>query len=292
LTVPIVAAGVAAAAGTTALVATGGNDSTTVTTFGGGGSTTGTTQPPTNPSPSVPTTATTQPAQVKCRIAFGIDPDPPVGTEPLAVTFDNCATTGENLRFSYDFDGDGIVDFRGGQSACRVTRRYSLAGVSSAATTIAPATSTFRATVTGSCLDQGVTESQTFSVQVSQAGFRIKTGDQAPSARRLSWVSQLDIPEARGQVVVNGEAVVYAAAGRSAAAAVGRRGENRLEAQIVQGTGKAGTWRIDLGGTSSLVKGSLRVIAGEVEAVAGDAVVFRLSGKAGERVVLAFKTEK
>jgi len=98
------------------------------------------------------------------------------------------------------------------------------------------------------------------------------------------------VPEARGQMVVNGNALVYAGAGRVVLATQGRRGENRIEAQLVQGPDRAGTWRFELGPTASFEPGTLRVIAGDVVQVTADSVLFRLSGKAGERVVFAFKT--
>jgi hypothetical protein len=107
--------------------------------------------------------------------------------------------------------------------------------------------------------------------------------------RPLSWGSHLDVPEATGQVVVNGAAAVFAGRGRSTALATGRTGENRVEAQLVQGAGKPGTWRFDLP-AASLVPGSLRVLAGDVALLSGESVVFRLSGRAGERVVFSFRT--
>jgi hypothetical protein len=107
--------------------------------------------------------------------------------------------------------------------------------------------------------------------------------------RGLSWGSHLDVPEATGQIVVNGAAAVFAGPGRSTAVATGRIGENRVEAQLVQAAGKPGTWRFDLP-TSGLMPGSLRVLAGDVVSLSGESVVFRLSGRAGERVVFSFRT--
>jgi PKD repeat protein len=65
-----------------------------------------------------------------------------------------------------------------------------------------------------------------------------------------------------------------------------RTGDNRLEAQLQAGA--AGTWRLELAGVQGLVRGSLRVLAGEVVSLGPDAVVFRLKGRAGERVSLGF----
>jgi hypothetical protein len=91
--------------------------------------------------------------------------------------------------------------------------------------------------------------------------------------------------------VVNGEAAAFAAGGRSTAALRGRRGENRVEGHLVRGGG-AGTWRFELGTTASLEPGSLRVIAGEVALLTEDALVFKLSGRPGERVVFSFRTRR
>jgi PKD repeat protein len=43
------------------------------------------------------------------------------GTAPLLVTFDGCTSTGQNLRFGWDFDGDGVEDAR---DICRVQHVY------------------------------------------------------------------------------------------------------------------------------------------------------------------------
>jgi hypothetical protein len=67
-------------------------------------------------------------------------------------------------------------------------------------------------------------------------------------------------------------------------------GRHRLEATLVDAGGRPGTWRFDLGGLSP-VAGSLRVVAGEAALLGSSEVVFRLRGKAGERVVFAFEVE-
>jgi len=110
-------------------------------------------------------------------------------------------------------------------------------------------------------------------------------------AQSLTWSSQLDVAGASGQVVLNNTSTVFSAAGRSNGVAEGRRGPNRVEAQLVEGTGKPGIWRFEFGATPSFKVGSLRVVAGEVAAVTGDAVTFRLKGTPGERVVFTFETE-
>ena len=115
-----------------------------------------------------------------------------------------------------------------------------------------------------------------------------ETAIASSSALRLDLGSQLDVAGGSGQVVVNGTSLAFAGRGRSSLTARGRRGENRVEAQLVQATG-AGQWRFELRG-EGLEAGSLRVLAGEVALVSSDAVVFRMSGKPGERVVFTFRS--
>ena len=107
---------------------------------------------------------------------------------------------------------------------------------------------------------------------------------------QLVWMSKLEVPGASGQVLVNGSTAAFAGPGLSVGMAYGQRGENRVEARVVQGAGKPGTWRFELGSTANLVPGSLRVLAGSVTEVSGDALVFRLSGRPGERVMFTFRT--
>jgi hypothetical protein len=104
-----------------------------------------------------------------------------------------------------------------------------------------------------------------------------------------AWVSQLDVPEGRGQVVLNSSSVLFPGAGRVALAASARSGENRVEATLVQAAGKPGLWRFELA-ADHVVAGSLRVIAGPVALVTGDEVVFKMKGQPGERVVFTFRS--
>ena len=88
-------------------------------------------------------------------------------------------------------------------------------------------------------------------------------------------------------MVINGAEAIFPSRGRSLIRASAAAGETRVEATLVQGSGKPGTWRFELG--TGLEVGSLRVIAGEVVQLAGDTVVFRMKGTPGERVVFAFR---
>ena len=50
------------------------------------------------------------------------------GRSPLEVTFNMCRSfdpdTGDELKFRYDFDGDGFVDLAGGGGSCRASHEY------------------------------------------------------------------------------------------------------------------------------------------------------------------------
>jgi hypothetical protein len=110
-----------------------------------------------------------------------------------------------------------------------------------------------------------------------------------PLAVSTGLVSQLDVPGGRAQVVLNGSDAVFPARGRVALAGRPRSGENRVEATLVQATGQPGLWRFELGADQSVTPGSLRVIAGQVGLVTPDALVFRMKGRPGERVVFTFR---
>jgi hypothetical protein len=227
-----------------------------------------------------------------------VNPNPATGNDSVRVEFNMCLSQGENLKFTFDFDGDGVEDFRG---ACRVERLYELATVSALApssTFVDPcvqvikkyerhdrlrgfriarppviASQTNLVTVNGSPRPPSASSADSVSGETSSA---------PSSAQRLELGSQLDVAGGSGQVVVNGTSLAFAGRGRSALTARGRRGENRVEAQLVQATG-SGQWRFELR-SDALEAGSLRVLAGEVALVSSDAVVFRMNGKPGEVV--------
>jgi len=106
------------------------------------------------------------------------------------------------------------------------------------------------------------------------------------------WSSDLKLDGGRLQVVVNGDSVTYPDRGRTFGTSRLRGGENRMEATVVEGAGKGGSWRIDLGGSEAVAAGSLRVIAGEVESITSTAITFRLKGLAGERVAFVFVNKR
>ncbi|MET0556141.1 MAG: PKD domain-containing protein [Vicinamibacteria bacterium] len=104
--------------------------------------------------------------------------------------------------------------------------------------------------------------------------------------RSSTVTSRLEAAGARLQATLNGAPLAPPAPGASVWTVEPRAGDNRLEAQVQAGA--AGTWRVELAGVPGLERGSLRVLTGEVVSIGPDAVVFRLKGRAGERVGLAF----
>lgn len=114
-------------------------------------------------------------------------------------------------------------------------------------------------------------------------------GSPAPlSARKIVWVSQLDVAGGRGQVILNGRSVSFPGAGRAHGMGDAARGANRIEAILAEGRGEGGLWQFDLG-ESEIEAGSLTVVAGEVAELKPQAITFRLKGQAGERVVFTFR---
>lgn len=293
----VIGAGVAVAgAAAGGIAAASGSDNPT-TTFPGTTPTTVTTTTTSTTS----TTVTVPPQQQFFTFDFNVSPKN--GIEPLDVLVNMCGSSPVgSLRYFYDFDGDGNFDFQGpGPGNCQQTRAFSLLGVGPAGR---PPPSTqkpkMRVFDVMGCAEPRVEDLQPQARQCQTAMVTVEenqslkanpiTIQRDGAVRRLAWSTQLDVPNGSGQVVVNGSSAVFSGPGRSNAVAVGRRGENRIEAQLVQAGGKPGTWRFELAATSSLEAGSIRVVAGDVALLTGDAVVFQLKGTPGERVVFTFRT--
>jgi hypothetical protein len=116
---------------------------------------------------------------------------------------------------------------------------------------------------------------------IRQAGLLL-----APApATTASWSSLLELPGGRGQIAFDG-ALVSAADGARAQAALVSPGRHRVEGVLLAAAERPGTWRFELAGVRP---GSLRVVAGTALAVTAGAVVFRLDGRAGERVAFTFE---
>jgi hypothetical protein len=108
----------------------------------------------------------------------------------------------------------------------------------------------------------------------------------------LAWRHQLDVAAGTGQVLLNGATTVASGPGLNSAQALGRPGENRIEGRLTRASGRAGTWRFELGANLRLEPGSIRILAGEPAVVTGDAVVFRLRGRPGEQVSFTFRLKR
>jgi hypothetical protein len=104
----------------------------------------------------------------------------------------------------------------------------------------------------------------------------------------VAWTSQLDVAGGAGQVVL-GTAAAYPGHGAVNGAASVPCGDGHLEAVLVRAAGRAGTWRLALEG-GDVQPESVRPVAGEVMLATSGAVVFRVHGRAGERLVLSFRT--
>jgi PKD repeat protein len=118
------------------------------------------------------------------------------------------------------------------------------------------------------------------------AAFAIPLVTDALRGRAATVVSRLDAAGARALATLNGAPLAPPSPGMSTWTIEPRAGDNRLEAQLAEGA--TGTWRLELAGVPGLERGTLRVLAGEVVSLGADVVVFRLKGRSGERVVLAF----
>jgi hypothetical protein len=107
--------------------------------------------------------------------------------------------------------------------------------------------------------------------------------------RALAWSSDLDIEGGRLQLVVNGTATSYPGVGRAYGMAGFVDGPNHVEAMLVEGRGKAGSWRFEFLSSQAIAPGSIRVVAGDVASVAASSVSFRLKGTPGERIAFTFE---
>ena len=109
----------------------------------------------------------------------------------------------------------------------------------------------------------------------------------------LALSSQLEVAEGEGQVVTNGRIAFAAAAGDHGDG--GRwphRGQpSRSSARPRRRTARNLAVRLQRPASPASRPGSLRVIAGTVAIITGNAVIFRLQGKPGERVVFTFEID-
>jgi hypothetical protein len=110
----------------------------------------------------------------------------------------------------------------------------------------------------------------------------------APPSSSAAIVSRFDVAGVRAQALLNGTLLPEPRPGTTRMSVTARAGENRLEAQVLD-AGRGGTWTFDLSAVPGLERGTLRVTSGEAVAVGPDSIVFRLTGRAGERIGFAFQ---
>ncbi|HEY5908495.1 MAG TPA: Ig-like domain-containing protein [Vicinamibacteria bacterium] len=113
-------------------------------------------------------------------------------------------------------------------------------------------------------------------------------------AAALPVRADLQVPGATGQIVVGGAQAFFVAAGGTmlspslpAREASGRKEGLRFEASLVDGAGQAGTWRFEVGPGASL-----RAVAGDVVLATPQALVFRLRGRPGDRIVFIVEPQR
>jgi hypothetical protein len=114
-----------------------------------------------------------------------------------------------------------------------------------------------------------------------------QSGSGLTAAAHLVWTGHLGVAGAEGQVVVDGAFGAFQERLGQHGVPVAP-GTHRVEATLLGGDGRPGTWRFELAGTFE--PGSLRAVAGEAAAVGPDTIVFRLRGRPGERVVFSVTT--
>jgi hypothetical protein len=121
----------------------------------------------------------------------------------------------------------------------------------------------------------------------------LATSASEPSAAgySLGWTIQLDVPDAVGQVALNGQ-TVEVTRGPSLVAAAARGGDNVFEAQLLEARDEPGTWRFEAQDGDAIEPGSLRVLRGAVTLVTPSAVVFRLKGQRGEAVAFSYRLRR
>jgi len=153
-------------------------------------------------------------------------------------------------------------------------------------------TITARATVTANEPDPFPSNNQdTETTTVTLLGQR--TVDVVPVSLQAHLLTLGLDPSDRGEVLAGGQAfVVDNGAPATLHFDVVGPGESVIEAFLVASSGRSGTWRFDLSGTGGFVPGSILVESGEVLTLESRAVVFRVSGVAGERSRFRFRVSR
>ncbi|MCG6927420.1 MAG: hypothetical protein LJF30_19195 [Acidobacteria bacterium] len=250
-------------------------------------------EPTPSPSPTPPPTTTTtlppnQPPVLKYNVPASAPEDDPV-TFNLCGSFD---PDSDPLWYTVFFDdqaNDPTASYAG--AACSTQYTYADVG-------------TFHPEL---CVDDGQNPPECATVPLTIATAVLKssggqgepedasaTPTREPEASpsqptgAVSLDSQLTVPGATGQIILNGSESSFVGTGHSRITARGQPGSNRIEALLVDGKGEEGSWRFDLTATRLPVEG-LRVVAGQTVGVSPSEVVFAFTGRPGERIVFTFE---
>lgn len=212
---------------------------------------------------------------------FITNPDPPRIGANESINFNAECSVGDRdggaaeiTRYEWDF-GDG----RPGAEGVFVSRQFP-----------EPDVYGVRLTVTNA---DGRQDTNTQFVVVEE----VATGSADPTRLKTTQVtvtSALELPEGRdvprAQLSIN-EADSVTTAATQQVSLRARRGENVVEGRVVSGETEPGQWRLDFSRASGFVAGSLRVDTGQVLALDGYSVVFRLPGTPGTLVRFRFRIE-
>jgi hypothetical protein len=279
------AAGVAAAAGGggggTSVPATV-DTPTTVPGVGGGTTTTTVAPAPTTTAPgptpttttlpgptttTVPTPTTTTTMRPSCSYQMrGPNPGNPYPAGPVPQPAGSCTVeTSGGCAWTVTAPGNPWIQIQGASGT----------GTGSVNFTLGANTTT--SARTGSISVSG----ESASCEIRQSGILGASAEGGAPEGATFLTSTLSLEGGTGQVVVNAAQVFYQAPG-SLRAGLADSGPRRVVATVVTSAGRPGEWRFHL---ASGPAGHLRVLAGDVAVVTPDTVVFRLSGRAGERLV-------
>jgi hypothetical protein len=112
-----------------------------------------------------------------------------------------------------------------------------------------------------------------------------------PGATEVSFTSVLELPAGvSGQIALNdAETAAASSSSPQQLRLRARAGENVVEGRLLSEGSEPGLWKFDFRGARDFVAGSLRVDAGDVVALEGERVVFRVTGKPGAPIRFRFR---
>jgi len=215
----------------------------------------------------------------------------PLGT-PYPVRFEAQADdskTGDNgislVEYKVDYPGPTQAILGPGASASPYGYSWTQKDVEAWLGTSCKRTATVQAYAVDSCGNSTLSSSVQITVGTTSTSC---VADASSSDAGGALVSELAVLGGNGQVVVDGSAV-FVRDGRSPVMVRGGSRRTRVEATLVAARA-GGSWRFDLGGMTGVQPESIQVVAGDVVQVAGGALVFRVQGRPGERIVFSFVT--